>query len=64
MKDWEGFSKVIITFNDYGEDEECQMTITQTEIPEKANLEYLKNGWFRFIIHPLKLVCGFPLMES
>ncbi len=63
LSDWENFSKVVIEFDDYDSDE-CQMTITQTNIPKGIKKEYLEKGWKGMIIDPLRMICGYSTIEE
>ena len=64
LNDWKSFSNVEICLVDYEEDEECSFTLKQTDIPDDVDVEFLRKGWFAQIIDPLKIICGFPIMDN
>lgn len=64
LNDWASSSNVEIGLVDYEEDEECSFNLVQTDIPDGVDLEFLEKGWYAQIINPLKIICGFPIMDE
>ena len=64
MNDWEGFSKVVMTFTDFEEDSECELSIKQTGLPKNVSAEFMKQGWMSQIFRPMSLICGYSILKS
>lgn len=64
MNDWEKHSEVEIKFEDFPEDQECELTIEQKGLPGNIKGEYMKQGWMSQIFRPMSLVCGYPIIND
>ncbi|EAR96374.2 Hsp90 ATPase activator (macronuclear) [Tetrahymena thermophila SB210] len=59
MKDWKSDSLVNFTFID--RDDECTLSIVQSDIPNDVNCENLRKGWMTQIFEPMSSICGYPI---
>ncbi|EGR29635.1 hypothetical protein IMG5_151840 [Ichthyophthirius multifiliis] len=57
--DWPNDSNVEFTFID--RDDECEVIISQQNIPSKVNIEQLEKGWQAQIFNPMSTICGYPI---
>lgn len=64
MSEWKHFSNVTIEFIDYADDDECELRLTQTNIPDEVNKLDLKNGWIHQIFRPMSILCGYPIINQ
>ena len=59
MSSWKAPSHVEISLSDY--EDECTMTLRQSDIPKDVDAKFLKDGWFAQIFRPISLLCGYPI---
>ena len=60
FNDWSHPSIVELIFQDPEEDE-CDLIINQSKIPESVPKEKMENGWKQQIIQPMSQILGYPL---
>ncbi|KRW99423.1 hypothetical protein PPERSA_12527 [Pseudocohnilembus persalinus] len=61
FREWDSYSSVTFEFKD--KDDECQMTMTQTNIPSNADMENLESGWQNQIFKAMSTICGYGIDE-
>ena len=64
MKDWDKMSEVSIKFIDYKDEQNCQMELSQKNIPDGVDILNLKQGWMGQIFDPIRIIMGFPILEN
>ena len=64
MSDWKEYSTVEMTIIDFGEDEQCQLTVKQTGLPGDMKPVAMEQGWMSQIFRPMSMICGFPILNK
>ena len=61
--DWTQYSQVELTIRDNDEDE-CTLTIKQSNLPAGVDKQKLEDGWKSQIITPMSKICGYPIEDD
>lgn len=60
MADWSNFSTVKMTFDEV-DDDEVELTIEHSGLPESTNPVQMRAGWMGMIFEPLSGILGYPI---